>query len=179
MWKDARAGNASTGNGIAGAVHTNPQAGLPAIDTHCSTVFSADREGEAVARDSMRLAALLLMLLVPQSGRAEILVEGSAAAVRLEVTQAPVGEILAALGQSYDVRYRASIALDRPISGSYAGPLARVVARILEGYDYVARVSPGAVDIAYIRERGSAKPASTVASVTRVDLPMSVGVLQK
>lgn len=154
-------------------------AGLPATDARCTSLFSADREGEAVVRDSMRLAALSLMLLAPQPGRAEVLLEGSTADVRLEATQASVDEILVAFGRTYNVRYRTSIALDRPVTASYSGPLMRVIARVLEGYDYVARTSSDGVDIAYIRERGSAKPPSTSPSVTRVDLPMSVGALRK
>jgi hypothetical protein len=128
-----------------------------------------------------RCGALAACLFLFAAGpvRAEILLEGSAASVRLEVTQASVDEILAALGKGYNVRYRTAIALDRQLTGSYSGPLARVIARVLEGYDYVARVSPDAVDIPYIRTRGSAAPASTAMRVTKVDLPMSVGQLRK
>jgi hypothetical protein len=122
--------------------------------------------------------AACLVLLAAGPARAEILLEGDAASVRLEVTQAPIGEILAAFGERYGVRYRALIPLDRPVTGSYSGALPRVIARVLEGYDYVARISPGAIDIAYIRTRGGALPAATAMTVKRVDLPISVGQLK-
>lgn len=125
------------------------------------------------------LAAAGLLLLASQPGRAEVLLEGSAAAVRLEATQATVDEILAALGRTYNVRYRTTLALDRSITGTYSGPLAQVIARVLVGYDYVARTSPDAIDIAYIRPRGTAEPAAAAMSVTKVDLPMSVGELRR
>ncbi|MEA2930298.1 MAG: hypothetical protein QOG38_2726 [Hyphomicrobiales bacterium] len=125
------------------------------------------------------VAAACVLLLATQPGRAEVLLEGNAAAVRLEATQATVDEILAALGRTYNVRYRTTLALDRAITGTYSGPLAQVIARVLAGYDYVARSSPDAIEIAYVRPRGSAAPASTAMSVTRVDLPMSVGALRK
>jgi hypothetical protein len=120
----------------------------------CTTSFLA-RSGARGA------AAVCLFLLLNDPGRAEILLEGSAAAVRLEVTQAaPVGSVLDALGPAYHVRYRALVPLDKPITGSYSGPLARVIARVLEGYDYVVRTSPGAVEIAYIRVRGGPEPVA-------------------
>lgn len=125
------------------------------------------------------LAAACLLLLASQPGRAEVLLEGNAAAVRLEATQATVDEILAALGRTYNVRYRTTLALDRAITATYSGPLAQVIARVLEGYDYVARTSPDAIEIAYVCPRGSAAPVSTTMSVTRVDLPMSVGALRR
>lgn len=124
-------------------------------------------------------AAACLLLLAPPLAHAEVLLEGSADAIRLEANQASVDEILAALGRSYQVRYRTALALDRSITGSYSGPLAQVIARVLVGYDYVARISPDAVEIAYIRPQGSPVPVSTAVSVTRVDLPMSVGALRK
>jgi hypothetical protein len=123
--------------------------------------------------------AACLVLLAAAPARAEILLDGTPASIRLEVTRATVGEVLAVFGERYGVRYRAAILLDRPITGSYSGPLVRVLARVLEGYDYVTRVSPDVVDIAYIRTRGGAAPARTVASAKRVDLPIEVGRLQK
>ena len=121
----------------------------------------------------------ICLLVAAKPARAEILLEGTPAAIRLELTQAPIGEVLAAFGERYGVRYRAALPLDQPITGSYAGPLPRVIARVLEGYDYVARISPEVIDIAYIRTRGNAAPSRTVASVKRVDLPIEVGRLQK
>ena len=119
------------------------------------------------------------LLFSAQAGRAEILVQGDATDVRLEATQAPVDEILVALGKTYNVRYRTTIALDRPITGTYSGPLSRVIARVLEGYDYVARVTSDGVDIPYIRTRGSVPPATTTVSVKPVILPMEVGELRR
>jgi hypothetical protein len=122
-------------------------------------------------------ASLLLLASLP--ARAEILLQGDATAVRLEVTQATAGEILDALRERYNVRYSTTIALDRSLTGTYAGSLPRVIARVLDGYDYVARVTADGVDIPYVRTRGSVAPASTAVSVKSVILPMEVGQLLK
>lgn len=137
---------------------------------------SSRRRRGAAAR--LAAAASLLLLLIGPS-RGEILLQGSAAAVRLEVTQAPVGEILAALRQDYNIRYRASIPLDRTITGTYSGTLVRVLARVLDGYDYVARISPDAIEIAYIRMRGGPEPAAAANPNQPPVLRTSIGRLQK
>ena len=127
-----------------------------------------------------RFAAVLgVLLFASLPARGEVLLQGDAAAVRLDVTEATVDEILVALNRDYGLRYRTTIALDRHLSGTYTGPLPRVLARILEGYDYVARVTSDGVDIPYIRTRGSAAPAASSVTVNRVILPMSVGQLTR
>ena len=122
-------------------------------------------------------ASLLLSALLP--ARAEILLQGDATAVRLEVTQATVGEILAALHERYNVHHRTALALDRPLTGTYSGSLSRVIARVLDGYDYVARFTADGVDIPYVRTRGSAESAATAVTVNKVILPMEIGQLLK
>lgn len=123
--------------------------------------------------------AAMLLLCALLSARAEILLQGDAAAVRIEVTQATVGEILAALRERYNVHHRTTIALDRPLTGTYAGPLPRVLARVLDGYDYVARFTADGVDIPYVRTRGNVEAAATGITVNKVILPMEVGQLLK
>lgn len=111
-----------------------------------------------MARPAIACCAVLCLLAfaTPTRGRAEILLEGNAAAIRLDATQAPIGEILSALGNEYGLRYRASIDLNRTMTGTYVGPLARVVAQLLDSYDLVLRTSSGAVEILLLQDRGAA-----------------------
>ena len=133
----------------------------------------------AISSFACRFTVAACLLITPLSARAEIVLQGDAAAVRLEVTQATVGDILAALRERYNVHHRTTIALERPLTGTYSGSLSRVIARVLDGYDYVARFTADGVDIPFVRTRGAAAPASTTVSVNKVILPMEVGQLLK
>src|SRR5437899_3259571 len=83
------------------------------------------------------LAAALIALILPHSVRAEVHVSGNAEAVRIEARDAPVADVLAALGTGVGLQFRSSAPLERRISGTFAGSLRRVLARVLEGYDFV------------------------------------------
>jgi hypothetical protein len=90
-------------------------------------------------------AALVAVLTAP--ARAEVTISGRADALVVEARGAPVADVLAALGASFDFKYRTTVALSRVVSGRYAGRLSYVVARLLDGYDYVAQSSPTGVSV--------------------------------
>jgi hypothetical protein len=92
----------------------------------------------------------------PTRAFAEVKVEGRLDAVRLETTGASVGEVLETLGATFGLRYRAAIGLDRTLTGVYQGPLERVLARVLDSYDFVTKSSPGGVEVVILAERGGA-----------------------
>src|SRR5215470_12780806 len=79
-----------------------------------------------VGRVAILLGAALAIAATPVL--AETQVRGSREAVRIEARNAPVEEILAALSRAYDMHYELSVNLDKRLSGTYAGPLPRVVA---------------------------------------------------
>src|SRR5258707_10849517 len=83
-----------------------------------------------------RSLALVLAIVAnaAPSARAETHVTGMPEAVRLEANDATVDEALTALG-ALGLRYRSAVALDRRITGTYQGPLARVLSRLLPGYN--------------------------------------------
>jgi hypothetical protein len=83
------------------------------------------------------VAVLLAGSLHAQSVGADVRVTGPPEAIRLEAHDAPVQEVLAALNASFGLRYRGVAGLDRRISGTYQGPLPRVVRRLLDGYDFI------------------------------------------
>jgi hypothetical protein len=109
-------------------------------------------------------AALLLAVAVAAaapSARAGVGVEGDVHAVRLEASHVPIGEVLSALETAFNVRFRSSISLDRKIHGTYTGRLDRVIARVLDGYNYVLKHEKDTIEIVVLGRLGDA-----VASVT-------------
>jgi len=82
-----------------------------------------------------------------------IQIRGTADAIRVEATDAPITEVLTALGPAFHVRYRSEIPLDRKISGVYRGSLKRVIARLLKGYNYFAKRDGAEMEIVIISER--------------------------
>jgi hypothetical protein len=83
--------------------------------------------------------------------RAEVSIEGSPDALRLEANGASLEDVLAALGASFNLRYHTSSVLDGSITGTYHGPLARVASRLLGDYDFVIKHSAENVEIFVFR----------------------------
>jgi hypothetical protein len=104
------------------------------------------------ALNALVLACAVLAAAIP-SARAEVRLDGTAAALRIEADKAALSDVLAALGP-LNVRYRAAIGLQTEISGTYTGSLARVIARLLEAYDYVLRSNQDAVELLIIGKHG-------------------------
>lgn len=100
--------------------------------------------------------ALALLCAVSNPGRAEVLIEGDEAALRVIADQAPIGDVLAALKAKFRLRYRA-VDSDRQVSGTISGTLHRVVVRLLDGHDFVVQRSADGVDIVQIAPSGGAR----------------------
>jgi hypothetical protein len=92
----------------------------------------------------LALAILAIFANAAPLAGAEIHVAGAAGAVQLEVNDATVDEALTALG-ALGLRYRTAVALDRRITGTYKGPLARIVSRLLQEYNFVVQTSSDGV----------------------------------
>ena len=89
-----------------------------------------------ISPKALSIVGLLLAALHPGSARAEVSVQGTATDVRVEAREATVMEILAALGERFELRFR-GVPAGRPVTATFAGPLRRVLARVLDGNDYV------------------------------------------
>lgn len=84
----------------------------------------------------MSLAALLVVAPLGGAMGADVRVQGSADAVRVEARDATGTEILAALASHFALSYRGSTD-SRGFNGRFTGPLREVVKRVLDGYNYV------------------------------------------
>ena len=106
----------------------------------------------------------LMMAAHAVSARAEILVEGSAPQVRVHAQDAAVADVLAALGERFGLRVRGTVG-DRRISADLNGPLRQVIARVLDGYDYVIRTRGDGIEVTVL---GTASAIAVPAPIYRV-----------
>jgi hypothetical protein len=104
-------------------------------------------------RTRLLLAILLLLSALP--ARADVSVTGARDAVRIEVDNAAIEDVMDALGANFALRYRTTAPLGRRITGTHRGVLERVVARILDGYDFVIRTGPEGIEVTVY---GAVKP---------------------
>jgi hypothetical protein len=103
---------------------------------------------------ALRLLVLCGCLLAPAAAHAEFQIEGSVAELRVEATQTPIEEIFSALNAIYGVTIAATVLPDQSVTGIYTGSLQRVVAQLLDRYDYVLTVSPDRIEISFLGVRG-------------------------
>src|SRR5262249_3504685 len=106
-----------------------------------------DHPDQEPMRRSASTAGLLLLLLAAPAC-AEVLVSGTRDGIKIEISDASVEEVLAALGAKFALRYRSGAPLDKRLTGTHQGSLQRVVRRVLDGYDFVVRTSGEGVDVA-------------------------------
>jgi len=103
-----------------------------------------------------RLLLLAMLLLFPALRvRAEVSVTGARDDVRLEVDNTAIEDVMEALGANFGLRYRSTAPLARRISGTHRGALERIVARVLDGYDFVVKTGPEGIEVTVY---GPAKP---------------------
>jgi hypothetical protein len=97
-----------------------------------------------------RLAALLfggVVTVTAFPAHAEIILEGPANALQIEMHDASVQEVLLVLGANYGLRFSSATPLDRSVSGSFNGPLPRLVARLLDRYNYIVKSANGTLEV--------------------------------
>jgi hypothetical protein len=114
---------------------------------------------------------MILAALLASSGSqasAELLVEGQPEAVHIDARDVPLRDVLDALRVKFNFQYRSNDALDTRMTGTFNGPLQRVTARILDGYDFAASVAPQNIDVLILRQHG---PNAIAAPTPAVALP--------
>jgi hypothetical protein len=103
------------------------------------------------------------------AARAQVSVDGRPDAVHIEARDATLREVFDALQTKFGLRYRTNDALDTRKTGIFEGPLQRVTARMLDGYDFAMKVTPQGIDVLVLRQ--DQVGARAVASATPVSSP--------
>jgi hypothetical protein len=80
------------------------------------------------------------------AGTEAVRVKGDAKALELDVHQARLADVLTALAR-FNIRYRSPVVLNKVIDGTYAGPLGRVLSRLLAGYNYAIKQGDAEIDV--------------------------------
>jgi hypothetical protein len=90
---------------------------------------------------------------------AEVHVEGNPAALRFTASGDALSDVLTAFAAQWPVTYRTSVPLNAEIEGAYSGSLSQVVARLLDGYNYVIKQESGLTEIIVFGKQGEAAVA--------------------
>jgi hypothetical protein len=101
------------------------------------------------------IAAVFIAALSGQAIGADIRVQGSEDAVRVEAHDATRSEILAALAGRFALRYRGATD-GRGLTTTFEGPLREVVKRVLEGYNYVINTKDDGLDVIVVSPESTA-----------------------
>lgn len=102
---------------------------------------------DALTRSAGRVLIVALGTIVASAADAETQVTEQADIIRLEARDAPVTEVLTALGATYELRSHSTTDLGQPLTGTYAGSVREVISRVLAGYDYVVIRSDGGLAV--------------------------------
>src|SRR5258706_9084702 len=122
-------------------------------------------------RAAILLGAALAIASTPVL--AEIQVRGSPEAVRIEARDTPVEEILAALSRTFGMHYQLLADLDKRVSGTFVGPLPRVLARILDGYNFILKTDNGSIALTVVGTPNAAAVAPASSGPKAVRQPVA------
>lgn len=101
----------------------------------------------------------------PASAASEV--QGDLADMQLLVDNASTKEVLHALSTSFGLVYSLPANVGRNTSGAYSGTLRQVLARILDGTDYILKVSDSTVEVVVLGASGVATVASADPPIAR------------
>lgn len=113
-----------------------------------------------------RLAVTVCLILAPalavqSPARAGSEVQGGPGDLRLSVDNASTREVLQILANSFGVTFSLPASAGRNLSGTYSGTLRQVLARVLDGTDYILKVSEDAVEVVILGASGAPAIASS------------------
>jgi hypothetical protein len=117
--------------------------------------------------------ASAMLLFSTGAALAQVQVDGKPEAVHVEARDVSLQEVLSALHDKFNLQYRSDDALETRKTGVFDGPLQRVTARILDGYDFAMKVTPEGIDVLVLRQDRPGKTAVAVVSAMAVRPPMT------
>ena len=138
-------------------------------------LFAACIQASRRLQFGIAAAAMPLLLLQPvHPAYSDTIVSGSMESARVEAHDSSVAEVLDALSKALPIRYRTTIELNRAVAGTFEGPALKILSRVLQEYDYLARHNAGGeleVVVIKLGGRDSSKVISTVPSTASQGYP--------
>ena len=112
------------------------------------------------------------LLLTTTFADAGVNVRGTPEATRVETQEASIEEVHRALSETYSFSYVSNIPLREMVTGTYNGPLSRVLSFLLSGRNFVLKHERKGLHLVIISEAGQDKPFSSAEVVqSRAPVP--------
>ena len=90
-------------------------------------------------RSGVLALSMVFVCSLPTIARAEVHVEGGPAVVRVTTSRDTISDVLSALATKFNIPYRTAIPLDAAANTTYSGSFREVIARLLDGYNYIIK----------------------------------------
>jgi hypothetical protein len=100
-----------------------------------------------LCRSSVAAALVAGLAATTVTAIAAAQVTGSPQNVSVDAQNSSLKDILSALGKQFNVHYQSTANLDKQLSGTYEGSLRRVVARLLEGYNFIITTNQDMIEV--------------------------------
>ena len=98
----------------------------------------------------------LLWVIVPSSARAEVTITGTLKEATIQTTDATFEELLSRLHDQLDLTYKSSEKKKKKVmDGTFVGPLTKILAPLLKGYDHVIKVQDGRISVVLTDQKKS------------------------
>jgi hypothetical protein len=104
----------------------------------------------------MAAAAALAAWIPATEAAADIKVDGNLRALQLSASGDSLADVLSRFGTAFAVKCRSAVPLQTVVRGSYSGSLSQVVARLLDGYNYMIRTERDETEIIVLGRAGEA-----------------------
>ncbi len=104
-------------------------------------------------------------LLTTTFADAGVNVRGPPEATRVETEAASIEDVLRALGDTYGFSYASNISLREMVTGTYNGPLSRVLSFLLSGKNFVLKHEREGLRLVIISQAGPDKPQNSAEAV--------------
>jgi hypothetical protein len=131
---------------------------------NCAFTGSAECQSSSSSDPRETSRALLLPANDAAASKPEsadpLQLQGDAAALRLDLHQTTIADVLSALRAAFHIKYRFSIPLNERLTGTYAGSLQYVIARVLNGYNYVIKQDSATLDLLILGKVGERSVAN-------------------
>jgi hypothetical protein len=115
------------------------------------------------------IGALLSIMSGPAWSAAEV--RGQPDAIQVRAENASTREVLDALSATFKLTYKLPANISREITGLYSGTLHQVLGRILDGNNYIVKVSDNTVEVVILGASGVPAAATSSQVIAKNETP--------